>query len=543
MPISTLCGAARRFFRAVLLASTLGATLAWAQAEPVAAEAQVPPATLRVMNRDIMTMRGSLAGAPPAVRAERALERISAIPRAEVDQSARALPFTLGETKGAQIYLGDRLLFSVLQSDLEPESRQSFDQLVKQTLDALSEARSAWHDTQDAALLLRGALRGLALTAGLAVLLWTMRLLLRKTVTSLRALQERMAASQRAVDWREFGVRLLIRTVNLVSWAVVALLLYLWLGMVLGSFVATVPLAHQLGDWLWGKVVWTTTGVLASIPGFVTIVIVLVLARAITDVLRYFFDAVHAGRLRVPMLHPDTTSATRRMVTSVVWALAIAIAYPYLPGAHSEAFKGISVLFGVMVTFGATGLATQAMSGLVLIYARALNKGDFVDINGLQGEVTEVATLATKLITLRNEEVTIPNAVLVASPILNHTRNASGTGVLLTIQVTIGYDAPWRLVHEMLLAAGQATQGVLKQPPPRVYQRALSDFYVEYELQVRTREPMEQVAILSELYGHIQDLFNENGVQILSPHFMEGQAEPVVVPRDKWFTPLQKRPV
>ena len=303
----------------------------------------------------------------------------------------------------------------------------------------------------------------------------------------------------------------------------------------IASFVATQPLASELDDWFWGKLAWIAEGTVRGMPGIATVFVVLLLTRALADVLGYFFNAVQHGRLVLPFLHSETTTATRRIVIAVVWVLGVAFAYPYLPGSSSDAFKGLSILAGVMVTLGSSGLVTQAMSGLVVIYSRALRRCDFVEVNGVQGVVTEVASLAIKMITVRNEEITIPNSVLVSSPIHNYSKLASSHGMLLTSTVTIGYDAPWRQVHAMLEEAARRTPRVRREPAPYVYQRALSDFYVEYELFVGIDSAIERVSIQSALHASILDVFNEYGVQIMSPHF-RGQPEgPVVVHESDWF--------
>jgi len=213
---------------------------------------------------------------------------------------------------------------------------------------------------------------------------------------------------------------------------------------------------------------------------------VLVITRALADAIGYLFDAIDRGRLRLPLVHPDTASATRRIVRLLVWGVGIAVAYPHLPGASSEAFKGLSVLLGLMITLGSAGLVNQAMSGLVVVYSRALSKGDFVELNDVQGVVTEVAALSTKIVNVRNEEITIPNSVLISSPIRNFSRLSGAAGALLSAKVTIGYDAPWRQVHALLIEAARKTSAVRATPAPFVYQRALSDFYVEYERESRS---------------------------------------------------------
>jgi len=219
----------------------------------------------------------------------------------------------------------------------------------------------------------------------------------------------------------------------------------------------------------------------------------------------------------------------------LTWALGAALAYPFLPGSSGEAFKGVSLLLGVMISLGSTGLITHAMSGLVMVYSRSLRKGDFVDVNGVQGVVTEVAALAIKVVDVRNEEITIPNGVVVAGPIRNYTRLANSDGTLLTTKVSLGYDVPWRQVHALLIAAASKTSGVRDTPAPYVYQRALSDFYVEYELFASLAHPRQRVPSLSELHARILDEFNEHGVQIMSPHFFGQPPQPVVVPKDQWY--------
>jgi small-conductance mechanosensitive channel len=172
----------------------------------------------------------------------------------------------------------------------------------------------------------------------------------------------------------------------------------------------------------------------------------------------------------VPGLHAETVNATHRIVNILVWGLGIAVAYPFIPMSDSDAFKGLSVMFGFMLTLGSAGIVNQLMSGLVLVYSRALSVGDFVDLGETVGVVSEVGALSTKIINMRNEEVTIPNAVLVGSPIKNYSRLAGARGTLVSTKVTIGYDTPWRQVHAMLIAAAEQTPGLRSLPRPFVYQ-------------------------------------------------------------------------
>lgn len=507
-------------------------------ASPVAPATQVPrppEATLRLINRDIVTFRASLAGVAPVARVERAKARIGELTLADIDLPLTALPFALAEQRGIQFTLGSRVLFSVIEDDVDAEARQSFAELVAQTESRLTEARRAWHQSNDAQTMIRGLLKTAVATVAFGFMIWLAYIGSRRMVAWLERKRDHYAARFDHVDWREFLARMAVGTIVLAQWVVILALAYAWLAVVLGSFVVTQPLSLGLSRWFLGHVSWVAEGAVASLPGIVTIIIVLVLTRAIVDVLGYFFDAVQKGRVILPMVHPETTSATRRIVTFLVWGLGIAVAYPYLPGSSSDAFRGLSVLFGLMITLGSTGLVTQAMSGLVVVYSRALRKGDFVEVGTVQGVVTEVAALAIKIVNVRNEEITIPNSVLIGSPIHNYSKLAGSQGTLLTTKVTIGYDTPWRQVYAMLIEAAVKTDGVRAAPAPYVFQRALSDFYVEYEVFASIDKPLERIPTLSRLHANIQDAFNEYGVQIMSPHFMTQPEQPVVVAKENWF--------
>lgn len=367
------------------------------------------------------------------------------------------------------------------------------------------------------------------------LLVWGVAQAKRRFVGWLKDVRDRMAARHAGVDWRELLARLAAGTIYLLQWLVLGVLAYLWLQFVLASFVATQQPSDELGNWFRGKLSWIADGATANLPGVATVVVVLPVACAVADVLGYFFNAVQQGRLHLPLLHQETTAATRRIGTLIVWVLGVGVGYPCLPGSNSDAFKGPSNLLGVMFTLSSSGLVTQAMSGLVANYARALRKGDFIEANGVQGMVTEVASLVIKMINLRNEEITIPNSVILSSPIHKLSKLSETHGTLMTVKITIGYDAPWRQVHAMLEEAACRTPRVRTTPAPYVCQRALIDFYVEHALFVSIDRPIDRIPIQSSLYAAIQDVFNENEVQIMSPHFRAQPGQPVLVPKRDWF--------
>jgi small-conductance mechanosensitive channel len=221
----------------------------------------------------------------------------------------------------------------------------------------------------------------------------------------------------------------------------------------------------------------------------------------------------------------------------VIWLFALAMAYPYLPGAQSDAFKGVSVLAGLMLSLGASGVVGQAMSGFSLIYSRSMRVGEYVRIGETEGTVVELGLFATRVHTGLGEEVSLPNTVIFSQPVRNFSRLAQGGRFVLHTAVTIGYGTPWRQVHALLLEAARRTPGVAEVPAPYVVQTALSDFYVEYRLcaQSTLAAAQRRVEAMSALHANVLDVFNENGVQIMSPHYRGDPAQAqVVAATDPW---------
>ena len=204
------------------------------------------------------------------------------------------------------------------------------------------------------------------------------------------------------------------------------------------------------------------TGLVRAIPGIFTVFVIFQLTRLVARVVDSIFRKAENGELALSWIHPDTARATRQMVIVLIWIFALTVAYPYIPGSSTDAFKGVSVFVGVMASLGSAGFVNQLMSGLVVIYSRALRQGEFVRVGDDTGTVMDVGMLSTKILTRRREEITVPNAVLVASKTINYSRHAADSGLTVGTTVTIGYDAPWRQVHAMLLSAAERTAGVRK---------------------------------------------------------------------------------
>lgn len=498
-------------------------------------------ATLEFDFRPIFTFRATLAGATPEVRAQRALARLKRLTVEQLQQPVERTPLVVDGMAGIGLRIGDATLFNVLAGDLDAEEKLTLEQAAQRAEAALRDVLLAEREQRRPETLLKGGLISLLATMIAFALLWLIAYAMRRLVARLHTIAE---CEDAAPQWRwtRHGWLVAKRLAQLAMgflWFGVA---YLWLAFVLARFPLTQPLAERLGSFVVGLLQTLGSGFVDALPGMTTALVILFLTKALNDALSGFFTSVQEGRTQLASLPLETVSATRRIVSILVWGFGIAVAYPYIPLSNSDAFKGLSVMFGFMLTLGSAGIVNQLMSGLVLVYSRALSVGDFVDIGETVGVVSEVGVLSTKVINMRNEEVTIPNAVLVGNPIKNYSRLAGQRGTLVSTRVTIGYDTPWRQVHAMLIAAAERTPGLRPLPRPFVYQRGLADFYVEYELFAHMDKPLDRVPVLSALHANIQDEFNTYGVQIMSPHFVMQPRKNVLVPPEDWHTAPAARP-
>jgi small-conductance mechanosensitive channel len=310
--------------------------------------------------------------------------------------------------------------------------------------------------------------------------------------------------------------------VTLGAWLLALATGYLYLTFALTRFVWTRPWGNALGAFLLATLGQLGLAVVRAVPDLFVVVVILAATRFAVGLVRLVFDAAADRRITLPGIHPETAQPTRRIVTVLMWLFAVTLAYPYVPGSGSSAFKGVSVFAGLLITLGSAGLVGQAMSGLVVMYSRSFRVGDFIQVGGVRGTVVELGLLSTRLRTPKNEFVSLPNGVVVGGAATNYSKAAEYQRPLLVYSsVTIGYDAPWRRVHELLIAAAARTEGVLVEPAPYVLQRALDDSYVEYQVNaaVDPGRAAEQPLLYSRLHAAIQDAFAGAGVEILSPSY------------------------
>ncbi len=318
---------------------------------------------------------------------------------------------------------------------------------------------------------------------------------------------------------------------------IVLSLIYGFASFALSLFPQTRYTAHMLFQFVAAPLGDMVKAFIDSIPSLVFLVVWFYIARSGLKVARSVFAAIDTGRLQIKNFQVEWAWPTYRIVRLGIILFALVIAYPYIPGSQSAAFKGFSILLGVLFSLGSTSVISNVIAGYTMTYRRAFRIGDRVKIADTIGDVTEMRVLVTHVRTAKNEEVVIPNSTILNGEVTNYSTMARDQGLILHTTVGIGYDVPWRQVEAMLLLAAEKTKGLLKEPKPFIRQKSLGDFAVNYELNAYCDNASLMISLYTDMHRNIQDVFNENGVQIMSPAYMGDPAEPKFVPKARWYTP------
>jgi small-conductance mechanosensitive channel len=518
-------------------------------AEPAAGSVAAPlststgePAELVIANRRIVALRTEIFGSSPQERVEASAERIHEIAR----QGGRLEVTTKALAEGTAVLVDGKIVFRVLDGDIDAETGEVQSEVAAEAVKNLQRALDEVREARDTRALLPAIGWSLLATVLLVAASWLLFMAYRWAARQAHAFVQRRFASA-LPQWAghvigEASVAgLFTLPLKLGVAAFFALLAYEWAAFVLRSFPYTRPWGEALLSNLLQALGDSGSAIAKAVPGLLVVVAIFMLTRIVVRAVRSLFESVQRGRIEVGFVDEATARPTGQLVITAIWIFAFVAAYPYIPGSQSEAFKGIGVFVGLMMSIGASGVVNQAVSGLMLMYTKALRPGEFVKIGDTEGTVRSVGFVTTRIETLRHEEVNIPNAVIASSVTRNYSRLAAQGGVWLATQVTIGYDTPWRQVHALLKLAASRTEGVAQDPEARVRQTALQDFYVEYTLLISVTDPSQRVVVLDRLHANIQDAFNEYGVQIMSPNYEDDPESPKIVPREKWYEPPAAR--
>jgi small-conductance mechanosensitive channel len=499
-----------------------------AQAAAPAAQSEAPegvvdeesqPGDVVIDGRTVLTVYQNIGSITAKDRAEKITERILTAAKEGVKPESVVLN---PQTAWTEISAGGRLILAISEGDAKAAG-MSRAQLAAKDAESLRQALINYRRDHSLQMILRGIGYSLLATIALVPLAFWVR----KLRLSIRRRLERWIENRSQSEYKKTALQIagtyLVSTIlaigSVVRWLILIALFEVYLAVVLSFFPQTQSVSHAVTGWIVDALKSMGSSALAYIPNLFVVAVIVIIAVQVWKLIKMVFDEIGKGNLSIHGFYPEWAEPTAKLIRMLVLALVIVVVFPYLPGSNSPAFRGISIFVGLLLSLGSSSAVANAIAGIILTYMRSFAVGDWVKIGETVGEVREKSMLVTRVLTPKQETITIPNATVMSGSVMNFTREAKNSGVIFHTMVTIGYDAAWKIVHGLLIDAAMATNGVLHNPPPFVLQSQLNDFYVSYELNAYTDTPRRMQFIYPDLHQNIQDRFNEAGVEICSPHF------------------------
>jgi small-conductance mechanosensitive channel len=306
---------------------------------------------------------------------------------------------------------------------------------------------------------------------------------------------------------------------NIVRWILYILLFLFYLPLLFSFLPWTRGIVQEFYKLVSDPVMYIINGFIDFLPDLFFIIIIYFVAKYVVRVLTVIAVEYEKDNISIKGFHKDWAKPTLNLMKIIIYAFALIFMFPHIPGSESKAFQGVSIFFGVLLSLGSTSAISNVIAGVVITYMRPFQMGDRVKVGETIGDVIEKSLLVTKIRTLKNEEVTVPNATIINTHLWNFSKNAKELGLIIHTSVTIGYDVPWDKVNKLLLRAARNTTLIQKDPKPFVLQKNLDDYYVNYEINAYTKQPKKMALIYSELHKNILDAFNGAGIEILSPQY------------------------
>jgi len=510
--------------------------------QQVMGEAVVSEAAHVIVDGKELFQVGGISAYPAKVRAAAVAGRIKAV---AADHSIDPQSLKLVK-EGAITYIkaGEVSILGIVEADAI-RAGISLELLADISKTKIEQSITEYRNDRAPRTLLINSGYALIVTVLAALLLWGIR----RLFTWLDALaQKRIKARIEGLESKSHYIidadqiwdvmRGFLKTLKLVAMLVV---IYFYLNLVLGLYPWTRLFAQYLFAITLNPVRIIGLGIVNALPNIFFLVIFVFIIRYILKVTRLFFSGIERGRIHVKNFEREWGLPTYKIVRLLIVSFAVIVAYPYIPGSSSDAFKGVSIFLGVIFSLGSSSVLSNIIAGYTITYRRAFKIGDRIMINDLTGDVVDRSVLVTRLRSFKNEEIVIPNSIVLNSNIINYSTEARANGLILHTSVGIGYEVPWRQVEAMLLQAADRTQGIRTEPKPFVLQQSLGDFAVNYELNVYIDDARQMMPLYSELHRNVLDVFNENSVQIMTPNYEHDPEQPKIVPKDQWYTPPAKK--
>ncbi|HEY5603210.1 MAG TPA: mechanosensitive ion channel family protein [Gammaproteobacteria bacterium] len=527
----------------LLLAVSPAASQNVPQSLPPATEAAAVDTAFVVVNGEGLFRVRGITAFPAHTRAAGIASRIEDLAKDAAFDPAKLV--VAAKDNHMLILAGESLVMTILDEDavLEGVQKRVLAEVYRNKIIAVIGAYR--HDHQPKVILVN-ALYAVAGSAVLAGLIYAVIFLFRRMLSVLERLFKRRiesleAKSQYIVQARQIW-SLLTNSVRLIKVSLILVLCYIYLSTVLGLFPWTRWFAANLLSQVVNPLQDIGNAFVDYLPKLFFLIILILITRYLLKLTRMFFNAIAGQRMVFSGFEHEWAWPTYRIVRLIAIALAVVIAYPYIPGSDSAAFQGVSLFLGVLFSLGSTSVISNIVAGYTMTYRRAFRLGDWIKVENAMGEVKEIRLLVTHLRTFKNEEVIIPNSKILNTEIINYSSMARAGGLILHTTVGIGYEVPWRQVEAMLLLAAERTPGLSADTKAYVLQKSLGDFAVNYELNVYCDKVSGMPQIYTQLHRHIQDVFNEYGVQIMTPAYESDAPAPKIVAKENWYAAPAKPP-
>ena len=504
-------------------------------------EAEFPTAEVEIDGSVLFRIRGVTA-IPAEKRAAAVKARIEDIARDSSFQTDKLQ--VVESTAMSQIMAGDKLIMSVFDADarIEEVRRQ---ELARANIQRIREVIEEYRRSRRPDNLIKDGYYSLAATVVLILALALFNWLTRRLDT---LMENRLHSRIQSLGIQSFEIvraeriwAALRGALKTVRGIIILALTLTYLHFVSALFPWTRNIARALLTTVVDPLATMGRGIVADIPNLAFLAIFIIVVRYGLRLARFFFDGVARELVTISDFQPQWAWPTYKILRIAIIAFALVVAYPYIPGSGSAAFKGVSLFLGLVLSLGSSSVIANTIAGYALIYRRAFKLGDRVKINDTIGDVVEVRLQVTHLRSYKNEEIIVPNSLILNSQVINYSSLAGKQGLILHTTVGIGYEVAWRQVEAMLLMAAGRTPGLLKEPSPFILQQSLGDFAVNYELNVYCDDAQAMLTLYAELHRNILDVFNEYGVQIMTPAYRTDPQQPKVVPKAQWHAAPAQR--
>ncbi|MDJ0858179.1 MAG: mechanosensitive ion channel [Dinoroseobacter sp.] len=503
-------------------------------APPVEAPESQPAITAPVVidGEELFGVRG-FSSLPADERAENVRQRLIAV----ADSSAELIVVDVEPSEfGLAVVANGRMITITTEADAELE-QTDLELLAALHAEAIEGAIIAYRQSRTEEARVQGAFEAAGWT-GVFLLITLLFVRRRKRVSKFveASIVKRFTGVEQATKSLVRGQavgRLAGFGANLLMWIIFLFAFYYYLSFVLLAFSETRPIAQLLLTYVSQPLIDVLVGFASYVPQIITLVIIAFVTRYLIRALRLFMDNLEAGSFEWQGFEPHWIAPTFNILRAVIILLAIVFAYPHIPGSDSRAFQGLTILAGVMVSLGSNTVVSNLMAGIFVIYRRSANVGDRIKIGDQVGDVVEIRLMETLLRSVKNEMISIPNAQLLNSEVVNYSRTIDGRGLVVHTTVGIGYEEPTEKIEAMLIEAARRTDRLKDSPAPFVLWKALGDYAIIYEINAFTTRGMRLPLILSDLHRNIVGVFNENGVQIMTPSYMADPQEPKI-PLETW---------